>query len=93
MLGMTEMQVLALFFLIFGVFDLGLFAGEYRIIRRDKKRGVIRSESSDDYWLVIGVGACIVGIVLAIIAANPIEKLKERADKIRSSVTAEDSVR
>lgn len=76
-----------------GVLLLGIYMGKSDSIRQDRQRGTTRAEGLDQglwMWGIVFVG---VAIVLAVIAANPAEKLKERADKIRSSVTIEDSVR
>lgn len=88
-----DWAVWAVLFGVFGIFSLGFDAGQRYIIRQDKRRNVVRSDHSSDVWWIVSTITVVFAIAMAAVAVNPPEKLKERADKIRSSVTAVDPVR
>lgn len=86
------LHIFALCFFGFGMLALGFYAGEGNIIRHDRRKNIFRSEDPNNWWFM-GTISIVIAIVLAIIAVNPVEKLKERADQIRSSTTSETTIR
>ena len=71
-------------FLLFGLgmFFLGLGAGESNVIRCDRRRGVVRVETSSNLWLGAGLIIMVAGLAFGIIAIHPAQEMFERADQI-----------
>ncbi|MDP3697089.1 MAG: hypothetical protein Q8R55_03585 [Candidatus Taylorbacteria bacterium] len=89
------MNIFTMWFLVFvlygsGTLFLGLYIGELVTIKRLHAQPIT---GLTDWWWYAGVITLVTALVLAVLVANPYEKLKEHADQIRSSVTAETTVR
>lgn len=71
-------------FLLFGLgmFFLGYGAGESNVVRCDRRRGVVRIETSSNFWPALGLVVMLAGLSMGIIAAHPPEAMFERADQI-----------
>ena len=74
-----ELWIWAVVFFGFGMFALGVYS-----------EGI---EGSDETWGRMATIAIAVSVVLAIIAANPAEKMKANADKIRSQYTTDGALK
>lgn len=71
-------------FLLFGLgmFFLGLGAGEDNVVRADRRRGVVRVETSSNFWAGLGLVVMLAGLTFGIVAIHPPEAMFERADQI-----------
>lgn len=75
-----------------GVLFVGIYIGERNKVIEDRSNNRIRMiNGADTTWFYAGLVAIIFSGVLALIGANPPEKLIEHADQIRLETTAEEN--
>ena len=78
----------SLLFFGFGMFSLGRFVGEMRIIIEDRQNNRFRSNDPTNWWFASAF-SIVIALTLAVMASNPAEKVLKNSDQIRSSQTTE----
>ena len=72
---------------------ISVYLGELNVIRRDRRGNLVHSKGPWEGWLTIAVVSLVLAAITSFIAANPIERLKANADKVRSQYTTEGALK